>query len=90
MSELSSCALRRVYPPETEWTTFHSSHRTVWSRETTSNTVTGITLEKIPKPRGDVACISRGGYSLRKVLGWDDEFYKEVQVCPLCSEITTH
>src|ERR1700733_2560740 len=31
MSELPSCALRIIYPPEPEWTTFRSSHRTVWS-----------------------------------------------------------
>lgn len=35
---------------------------------------------QIPKPPGEVARLSRGGYSLAKVLMWDEEFYSEVQV----------
>jgi hypothetical protein len=80
------CALRRVYPPEPEWTTFHSSHRLVWTDMVTVNgnsasESSGILKAQIPKPKGDVGCISKGGYSLRKVLGWDEDFYREVQVC---------
>jgi hypothetical protein len=35
---------------------------------------------KIPKPPGEVTRLSRGGYSLRKALGWDERLYEEVQV----------
>lgn len=35
----------------------------------------------IKKPKGQAGCLSRGGYSLRRVLGdWDTPFYMEVQV----------
>jgi len=83
-------ALRRTYPSEIEWTTFHSSHRTVWpstNNDCQPNTLaqTDNTLAWIPKPRGEVGCISKGGYSLRKVLGWDEPFYHEVQACPSSS-----
>jgi hypothetical protein len=86
-----SCALRRVYPPETEWTTFHSSHRTVWPSNTLNDNLIldsqvpsaedSFAKAQITKPRGEVGCLSKGGYSLRKVLDWDDNFYGEVQVC---------
>jgi hypothetical protein len=80
-----SCALRKVYPPEPEWTTFHSSHRVIWSTDTDMITSNDNSVREsgaqIPKPKGDVGCISKGGYSLRKVLGWDEDFYREVQVC---------
>lgn len=84
MSEPPSCALRRIYPPEPEWTTFRSSHRSVWSSEMPNMLYSNATSQKgkalIPKPKGDVGCISKGGYSLRKVLNWDEDFYREVQV----------
>lgn len=92
MSGLPS-ALRRVYPPETEWATFHSSHRIVWPSANAlndsqiSNAKDPLLEVQIPKPRGDVGCLSKGGYSLQKVLGWDEDFYREVQVCLSCSRL---
>ncbi|KAG0692289.1 hypothetical protein DFH29DRAFT_817803, partial [Suillus ampliporus] len=32
---------------------------------------------KIPKPRGEVSCISRGGYNLQEALGWPASEYEE-------------
>jgi hypothetical protein len=34
----------------------------------------------IPKPRGTVTEVSKGGYSLSEALGWNRAQYKEVQV----------
>lgn len=34
---------------------------------------------KIPKPKGEVTRIGRGGYNLKGVLGWDSERYQEVK-----------
>ncbi|KDQ49338.1 hypothetical protein JAAARDRAFT_51794 [Jaapia argillacea MUCL 33604] len=34
---------------------------------------------RIPKPSGEVTRLTRGGYSLRKVLGWDQSLYCKVQ-----------
>jgi len=34
----------------------------------------------IPKPRGQVSEISKGGYSLIDALGWEEARYKSVQV----------
>ncbi|KAF9524146.1 hypothetical protein CPB83DRAFT_898107 [Crepidotus variabilis] len=33
----------------------------------------------IPKPQGQAGALSRGGYSLRKVLKWDSKQYADVQ-----------
>lgn len=35
---------------------------------------------KVPKPKGELARLKRGGYSLKATLAWDDEFYQKVQV----------
>ena len=35
---------------------------------------------KVPKPKGELSRLKRGGYSLKAVLTWDDEFYYKVQV----------
>jgi hypothetical protein len=34
----------------------------------------------VPKPRGQVSEISKGGYSLTCTLGWEEAQYKAVQV----------
>ena len=34
----------------------------------------------ICKPKGEVGCVGRGGYSLKSTLGWPDEVYSDVQV----------
>lgn len=34
----------------------------------------------IPKPPGQVTRLRRGGYTLIEALGWDEEYYKNVQV----------
>lgn len=41
----------------------------------------------IPKPKGQVGCISRGGYSLRTVLGWSPALYSDVQARVYGSDI---
>lgn len=35
---------------------------------------------KIPKPRGEVSRISRGGYNLQEALGWPASEYEETRV----------
>ena len=35
---------------------------------------------EIPKPRGEVGRLSRGGYNLQSALGWTDNLYTEVLV----------
>jgi hypothetical protein len=37
-------------------------------------------LAKIPKPRGEVSRISRGGYNLQEALGWPAAEYEETRV----------
>jgi len=103
---MSSCPLRKIYPPEIEWTTFCSTHRTVWPSTNAPNDDPILALHpsdgpihkhmdshpsdaKIHKPKGEVGCLSKGGYRLRKVLGWENEFYNAVQAC-LCSEHIYH
>jgi len=44
---------------------------------------------KIPKPPGELTRLSRGGYSLERALGWDQERYRKVQVSLLLAH-TTH
>ena len=34
----------------------------------------------IPKPRGEVGRLSRGGYNLQSALGWTDSLYSKVLV----------
>jgi hypothetical protein len=42
----------------------------------------------IKKPKGQVGCVSRGGYSLKTVLSdWDPQLYTDVQECFLHSDI---
>jgi hypothetical protein len=39
-----------------------------------------IPHRKIPKPPGELTRLSRGGYSLERALGWDQERYRKIQV----------
>jgi hypothetical protein len=41
----------------------------------------GEVAHLIPKPAGEVARPGRRGYTLRRVLGWDDSTYKKVKAC---------
>lgn len=44
----------------------------------------------VPKPPGEVSRIKRGGYTLQKVLMWDDEEYKNRQVSPCFTNYFTY
>jgi hypothetical protein len=46
-----------------------------------SNTSRSASTSQIPKPKGQVRRIRRGGYTLKQVLSWEPKFYSEVQVC---------
>ncbi|KAG2148242.1 uncharacterized protein EDB93DRAFT_1250312 [Suillus bovinus] len=41
------------------------------------SSITTFLLVKIPKPRGDVSRIKRGGYNLHEALGWPSSDYEE-------------
>jgi hypothetical protein len=83
---------RIIFPPEVDVTSIQLTLRQVWSPETPldaailpqtathSATVQGQRNGIIAKPAGEVNEISKGGYSLHKVLDWERVRYKDVQV----------
>ena len=46
--------------------------------------VAGPSRTKIPKPRGDVTRLTRGGYTLAGELGLSREVYQEIRVRHIC------
>jgi hypothetical protein len=78
--------LRTVFPPEINPSSAYLALRRVWSH-TPSNPIVLMTPGQqnplygtIPKPHGMVTEVSKGGYSLIQVLGWNRAQYKEIQV----------
>jgi hypothetical protein len=82
---------RIIFPPEVDVTSIQLTLRRVWSPETPldavlsqtathSATVQGQRDWIVSKPAGEVNEISKGGYSLHKVLDWERVRYKDVQV----------
>lgn len=77
-----------IFPPEVDVTSIQLTSRRVWSLETPLDTVLPQTAAHnvvvqgriISKPAGEVNEISKGGYSLHKVLDWEKGRYKDVQV----------
>jgi hypothetical protein len=52
--------------------------------------VPNLLPSKIPKPRGEVTRISRGGYNLQMTLGWPASDYEETRVSVLVFMTFTH
>ncbi|KAG2362922.1 hypothetical protein BDR07DRAFT_1376194 [Suillus spraguei] len=50
--------------------------------------VPNLLPSKIPKPQGEVTCISQGGYNLQMMLGWPASDYEETWVVYL--EYSSH
>jgi hypothetical protein len=53
--------------------------RQSWPPEQLPHGIDALTTAKLPKPKGELSRLKRGGYSLKAVLAWDDEFYHKVQ-----------
>ena len=82
---------RIIFPPEVDVTSIQLTSRRVWSPETPLDAVLPQTVTHratvqdrrggiVSKPAGEVNEISKGGYSLHKVLDWERARYKDVQV----------
>lgn len=78
--------------PEVDLGSVLLTSRTVWPQEQAPDCRPSHCLElevlesnmnevsrAVPKPFGQVSEVSKGGYSLPKVLGWEHEVYKAVQ-----------
>lgn len=79
------------FPPERSYTPPPLTQHRVFSRSSdpssdaaerpTPAALLPIPLSmKIPKPRGEVSRISRGGYNLQEALGWPASEYEETRV----------
>ena len=51
-----------------------------WSEAPSSQLLQVKAAFKVPRPHGTLSKPNHGGYTLRHVLGWNDEMYKSVQV----------
>jgi hypothetical protein len=72
--------LRTVFPPEPKKDPPILPLRITWPSQGTAPVQVQNLPGKIRKPPGEVTRLSRGGYSLQKVLGWDPERYKKILV----------
>ena len=74
--------LRTVFPEEHLQPQHMWAMRQVWlpERLPLNNEQLSAAGCKIPKPKGELSRLKRGGYSLKGTLGWDNEFYQAVQV----------
>jgi hypothetical protein len=45
-----------------------------------TTTIVSILEAPVPKPKGEVSRLKRGGYNLKAVLGWKESLYNEVMV----------
>jgi hypothetical protein len=85
MPDTPQITLHTVFPPEVDRSSLRLTTNVVWPAEesSTANTIAAALVTErspIPKPKGVVGRIKEGGYSLIKVLGWDQKQYREVQV----------
>jgi len=70
----SEVTLRRIF----DFDTVHSPKE--WP-EVPLSQLPQVKATLIPRPHGTLSKPNHGGYTLRHVLGWNDEMYKSVQVC---------
>jgi hypothetical protein len=84
------------FPPERIYTPIPLTQHMSFSRDTdctvsapdvsqhtpsaVQSPVPAVLLARIPKPRGDVSRIKRGGYNLHEALGWPSSDYEETRV----------
>ena len=77
---------RTVFPEEPPRPQCDLTSRQVWPAEQRPYFAGPPILNtKIPKPKGELSRLKRGGYSLKQTLGWDDDHYRKVKVSPACS-----
>lgn len=86
MSNISQVnhALRMEFTPELMPRLTYETLRMVWAPETLIDTPKHANDDRpavYPKPPGQVSELSKGGYSLRGELRWDNALYCEVHVC---------
>ncbi|KAG2341224.1 hypothetical protein BDR05DRAFT_949826 [Suillus weaverae] len=73
------------FPPERGYSPPPLMQHQVFSHDTDSSSPDGVEQippavplpSKIPKPRGEVSRLSRGGYNLQETLGWPASEYEE-------------
>jgi hypothetical protein len=70
-----------VFPEEKPRSHSAMTMRRTWPPEQLPLNIKALTADaKVPKPKGELSRLKRGGYSLKAALAWDDEFYHKVQV----------
>ncbi|KAJ3891175.1 hypothetical protein GG344DRAFT_77160 [Lentinula edodes] len=74
----SSSPERTKPPPPSPW--FTASHLSFLKSTPPCYKRTSPSSAKIPKPPGEVGRPGRGGYNLRKTLGWSKQDYDDVKV----------
>jgi hypothetical protein len=83
------------FPPERTYTPPQLTQHKVFTLDADSSARLNSSLaqapvptaarSKIPKPRGEVSRINRGGYNLQDTLGWPSSEYEEIRVSDLCN-----